>query len=397
MLIAAFIVGLAVGGAVVWFVLRERVAAERRSRAELETTFKALSADALQDSSRSFLDQASDKLEPLQKLMERVDSHVRELERRRESAYGALTQKVQDLAVGQTQLRGETANLVRALRAPATRGRWGEMQLRRALELAGMLPHCDFVEQPTATVDDRSLRPDGVVKLPGGKNIVVDSKVPLEALLDAVEAEDEQLREARMETFVRHVREHMAQLSAKAYWQQFSPSPEFVVMFLPSESFYRYAIERDRALLEMGPKQRVILASPTTLITLLLAAASGWREETLADSARQISELGRDLYERLATMGSHFARLGGRLDKAVEAYNETLGSLEARVLPAARRFPDLGLPASLPGVAQHIPQRSIILNRVLTWSKTSRGDARSVGCPLGLEQRSARSSDGGSD
>ncbi len=353
MLIAAFIVGLAVGGAVVWFVLRERVAAERRSRAELETTFKALSADALQDSSRSFLDQASDKLEPLEKLLERVDSHVRELERRRESAYGALTQKVQDLAVGQTQLRGETANLVRALRAPATRGRWGEMQLRRALELAGMLPHCDFVEQPTATVDDRSLRPDVVVKLPGGKNIVVDSKVPLEALLDAVEAEDEQLREARMETFVRHVREHMAQLSAKAYWQQFSPSPEFVVMFLPSESFYRYAIERDRALLEMGPKQRVILASPTTLITLLLAAASGWREETLADSARQISELGRDLYERLATMGSHFARLGGRLDKAVEAYNETLGSLEARVLPAARRFPDLGVPAKdeLPALA----------------------------------------------
>ncbi len=345
MLIAAFIVGAAVGGGAVWLVLRERVAAERRSRAELETTFKALSADALQDSSRSFLDQASNKLEPLEKLLERVDSHVRELERRRESAYGSLTQKVQDLAVGQTQLRGETANLVRALRAPATRGRWGEMQLRRALELAGMLPHCDFVEQPTATVDDRSLRPDVVVKLPGGKNIVVDSKVPLEALLDAVEAEDEQLREARMETFVRHVREHMAQLSAKAYWQQFAPSPEFVVMFLPSESFYRYAIERDRALLEMGPKQRVILASPTTLITLLLAAASGWREETLADSARQVSELGRDLYERLATMGSHFARLGGRLDKAVEAYNETLGSLEARVLPAARRFPDLGVPA----------------------------------------------------
>ncbi len=353
MLIAAFIVGAAVGGGAVWLVLRERVAAERRSRAELETTFKALSADALQDSSRSFLDQASNKLEPLEKLLERVDSHVRELERRRESAYGSLTQKVQDLAVGQTQLRGETANLVRALLAPATRGRWGEMQLRRALELAGMLPHCDFVEQPTATVDDRSLRPDVVVKLPGGKNIVVDSKVPLEALLDAVEAEDEQLREARMETFVRHVREHMAQLSAKAYWQQFSPSPEFVVMFLPSESFYRYAIERDRALLEMGPKQRVILASPTTLITLLLAAASGWREETLADSARQISELGRDLYERLATMGSHFARLGGRLDKAVEAYNETLGSLEARVLPAARRFPDLGVPAKdeLPALA----------------------------------------------
>jgi DNA recombination protein RmuC len=353
MLIAMFATGVLVGGLAVWAVLRERLAAQRRVETQLGTTFRALSADALRETSSSFLVQASTKLEPLEKLLTSFDAHVRELERRREHAYGALTTKVDVLNEAHEQLRGETASLVRALRAPATRGRWGEMQLRRTLELAGMLNHCDFVEQPTATAGDRPLRPDVVVKLPGGKNIVVDSKVPLEALLDAVQTEDDTTRDARMADFGRHVREHMAQLSAKGYWQQFAPSPEFVVMFLPSESFYRYAIEQDHGLLEMGPKQRVIVASPTTLITLLLAAASGWREETLAESARQISELGRDLYERLATMGGHFSRLGNRLDKAVEAYNETIGSLESRVLPAARRFPDLGVPAKaeLPAVA----------------------------------------------
>jgi DNA recombination protein RmuC len=344
MLIVAFIAGLSLGGAVVWLVLRERIAVQRHARHELETTFKALSADTLQQTSTSFLEQASGKLEPLEKLLERFDEHVRELERRREGAYGALTTEVRALKSGQEQLRSETAGLVRALRAPATRGRWGEMQLRRALEMAGMLAHCDFLEQPTAAGEDGALRPDVVVRLPGGKNIVVDAKVPLEALLDAMQAEDDDLRETRMRDFVRHVKEHMSKLSAKAYWQQFAPSPEFVVMFLASESFYRHAIEREPMLLEQGPSQKVILASPTTLITLLLAAASGWREETLAENARQVSRLGRELYERLATMGGHLEKLGGRLDKAVEAFNETVGSLESRVLPAARRFPELGVP-----------------------------------------------------
>jgi DNA recombination protein RmuC len=345
MVTVAFITGLAVGGVAVWFFLRERIAARQRAQGELETTFQALSAAALERTSSSFLAQASGKLEPLEKLLALFDEHVRELERRRESAYGALTTEVKTLKSGQEQLRTETAALVRALRAPQTRGRWGEMQLRRALEMAGMVAHCDFVEQPTVTGDNGSLRPDVVVRLPGGKHIVIDAKVPLEALLDAMQTEDDDLRERRMEDFVRHVREHMSRLSAKAYWQQFTPSPEFVVMFLASESFYRYAIEREPMLLEQGPSQRVILASPTTLISLLLAAAAGWREETLAESARQISQLGRELYERLAVMGSHLGKLGGRLDKAVEAFNDTIGSLESRVLPAARRFPELGVPA----------------------------------------------------
>jgi len=242
---------------------------------------------------------------------------------------------------------------VKALRAPATRGRWGEMQLRRALEMAGMLAHCDFVEQPTVTGDERLLRPDVVIKLAGGKNIVVDAKVPLEALLSAFESDDDDVREAGLRDFVRHVRDHMTKLSAKAYWQQFSPSPEFVVMFLPSESFYRYAVEQDPSLPEFGPRQRIILASPTTLISLLFAAAAGWREETLAESARQISERGRELYERLGTMGRHFGTLGSRLDRAVAAYNEAVASLESRVLPAARRFPELGVSSKdeLPEIA----------------------------------------------
>jgi DNA recombination protein RmuC len=345
MLIVAFIAGFALGGAAVWLYLRERITAQRRSDAQIETAFRALSADTLERTGSSFLAQATGKLEPLEKLLERFDEHVRELERRREGAYGALTTEVKALRSGQEQLRTETAGLVRALRAPATRGRWGEMQLKRALEMAGMLEHCDFVEQPTAAGENGLLRPDVVVRLAGGKNIVIDSKVPLEALLDAMQTEDDGLRETRMDDFVRHVREHMAKLSAKAYWQQFAPSPEFVVMFLASESFYRCAIEREPILLEQGPNSRVIIASPTTLISLLLAAASGWREETLAESARQVSRLGQELYERLATMGGHLTKLGGRLDKAVDAYNETVGSLESRVLPAARRFPQLGVPA----------------------------------------------------
>jgi len=251
---------------------------------------------------------------------------------------------VQLLAESQNQLRGETSSLVKALRTPTARGRWGEMHLRRALEMTGMLQHCDFVEQPTASTPDGTLRPDVVVRLAGGKNIVIDAKVPLEALLDALQTDDENERERKLQDFVRHVRAHVSKLALKAYWRQFSPSPEYVVMFLPTESFFRYALEEDHSLLEFAANQNVLIASPTTLIANLRSAAMGWREETLAESARQVSELGQELYDRLSTMGGHVSKLGSRLEKAVEAYNETVGSLESRVLPSARRFQDLGVP-----------------------------------------------------
>ncbi len=353
MLIAAFVVGLIVGGIAVWMIMRGRHGAEQRAHEQLSDTFKALSAETLQQTTASFLDLAKDKIEgvataqltPIKDSLRRFDEKVEQLERARQLERGALTQQIEALQRGAEQLRGETASLVTALRASEVRGQWGELQLRRTLELAGMLEHCDFVTQPTAAGDDGLLRPDVIVRLAGGKNIVIDSKVPLKALLDALQATDDEARGQSLDEFVRHVREHMRKLAEKAYWRQFAPAPEYVIMFLPSESFYRYAIERDGSLLELGPQQKVIFASPTTLISLLLTAAAAWREETVAESAREISEQGRLLYERLATMGGHFGNLGRRLAKAVEAFNETLGSLETRVLPTARRFPELGVSA----------------------------------------------------
>jgi DNA recombination protein RmuC len=351
MVIAALVVGMILGGLAVWFILRERVGARRRSEEELSTAFKALSAETLQQTTSSFLDLAKDKIEgvasaqlsPIKESLQRFDQKVEALERARQQERGALTEQIMALQRGTEQASRVTAGLVTALRASEVRGQWGELQLKRTLELAGMLEHCDFVQQPTVSGDDGLLKPDVIVRLAGGKNIVVDSKVPLKALLDALQTEDHRAREQCLDEFVRHVRDHMRKLSEKAYWRQFAPAPEFVIMFLPSESFYRYAIERDGSLLELGPQQKVIFASPTTLIALLQAAAAGWREETIAESAREISEQGRLLYERLATMGGHFGNLGKRLSKAVEAFNETLGSLETRVLPTARRFPELGI------------------------------------------------------
>jgi DNA recombination protein RmuC len=375
MTVLMLFIGLAIGGIGAWALMRERLSAAIHGKDDLANQFKALSAEALRQNNDSFLTLAQTRFDtfqseakaelekreqavqnlmtPIKETLEKVDTQVAALEQKREKAYGALTTEVRLLHESQDKLRTETTSLVTALRSPSTRGQWGEMQLKRVLEMAGMLPHCDFIEQPTTTADDRMLRPDVVVKLAGGKNIVIDSKVPLQALLDYAQAESDDVRASHLATFVRHVHDHMTKLSAKAYWQQFRPSPDFVVMFLPSESFYRYAIENDATLLELGPSQRVILASPTTLIALLLAAAAGWREATLAESARAISDLGRELYERMATMGGHLSRLGGRLDKAVEAFNETVGSLERRVLVSARRFPELGVAsdAKLPQIA----------------------------------------------
>jgi DNA recombination protein RmuC len=346
----------------------ERAALLDRTKDELSDTFKALSAEALRTNQTSFLEvagatleryhvEARDDLEqrrqavetlvaPLRESLTRVDGQIRHLEQARSQAYGSLSEQLRSVAETQERLRAETGNLVNALRTPAARGRWGEIQLRRVVEIAGMLAHCDFVEQVTATADERRLRPDLIVKLPGGKNVVVDAKAPLQAYLESLEAPDEATRALRLADHARQIREHVVRLSMKGYWEQFRPTPEFVVLFIPGEAFYSAALEQDPGLIEEGVAQRVLIATPTTLIGVLKAVAYGWQQETVAESARAVSELGRELHARIATLGEHVLQLGRRLDGAVQAYNQTVGSLERRVLPAARRFGELGAAGS---------------------------------------------------
>jgi DNA recombination protein RmuC len=308
-----------------------------------------ISADALDANSSRFLELAEARLSgyvrPLKDSLERMDHQLKGVERVRQEAYGTLTESVRQLRSDQERLRVETGNLATALRAPHVRGRWGEIQLRRVIELAGMVEHCDFVEQQTTTDEDgRMLRPDVVVQLPGGKSIVIDSKAPLLGYLDAFrEAATEDERLASFRDHARHVREHVLRLGQKAYWRQLPSSPEFVVMFLPDETFLRAALEHDPSLVELAVANNVIPASPTNLIGLLRAVHYGWQQETIAESAREVSELGRELYKRIATMGAHFSRMGKSLDGAVKAYNETVGSLERQVLPQARRFERHGI------------------------------------------------------
>ena len=331
----------------------EKLGLLERAKADLTDTFKALSSETMKSSLERLEAQArlhdehrqralEHVVSPIRESLAKVDDQIQHLERARSHAYGALVQQVRSLAESQERLRAETGNLVTALRAPSVRGRWGEIQLRRVVEMAGMVAHCDFVEQTTATADERRLRPDVVVKLPGGKNIVVDAKVPLQAYLEAVECVDEAARDGHLADHARQIRQHIQKLSLKSYWEQFQPSPEFVVLFIPGEAFYSAALQHDPGLIEEAIGQRVLVATPTTLIGVLKAVAYGWQQETVAQSARAVSELGRDLYARLSTLGEHVGRLGRQLDSAVGAYNATVGSLERRVLPAARRLADHG-------------------------------------------------------
>ena len=329
---------------------RAELTSERNTIDErLAAAIRKLSTDALDANSARFLELADSRLSgyvrPLKDSLEKMDEKLQGVERMRQEAYGRLTEGLGLLRADQERLRLETGNLVTALRAPHVRGRWGEIQLRRVIEMAGMVEHCDFVQQPSTTDSEGNvLRPDVIVRLPGEKQVVVDSKAPLAAYLDAVRDDasvDE--RRAKLVDHARHVREHIQRLGQKAYWRQLPAAPEFVIMFLPDETFLRAALEQDGSLIELAISNNVIPASPTNLIGLLRAVHYGWQQETIAESAREVSELGRELYKRLATMGTHFSKLGKSLDNSVRAYNETVGSLERSVLPQARRFEKHGI------------------------------------------------------
>lgn len=378
MTILFFIAGLVVGAAGTWIVfLKDREAKTialtrleesvknlqaqknilENAEAILKTSFEALSGEALKSNNQAFLDLAKKSLDvkeqeiksvvaPLEDTLKRYENQILELEKSRASAYGNLENQIRSMIQTQQLLQKETGNLVSALRTPHVRGQWGQLSLRRVVELAGMTEYCDFFEQVSVKVEETRQQPDMIVKLPNGKQVVVDSKVSLHAYMDYIEAVEETSRKQGLIRHAQQIRKHMNDLSSKAYWSQFPNAPEFVVMFIPGEPFVSAAVENDPTLIEDGIENRVILATPTTLIALLRAVAYGWRQEQVAKNSQAIADLGKQLYERFATFLGHLAKTRNSLEQSVFNFNRSVSSLEGRVLPSLRKFKDLGATGS---------------------------------------------------
>ncbi len=339
---------------------QEKLSLLENAKDELANAFRALSAEALKNNNSSFLELAkadlgkhhesaksdlaqrqqaiNELVNPIKESLGKFDVSVKELEKERVGAYNSLTEQVKHLFDSSNHLRAETSTLVKALGRPETRGTWGEVQLKRVVEMSGMLEHCDFEEQVNVKTEEGRLRPDLIIRLPGGKNIVVDSKAIFQTYLEAVATEDANEKKIKMQRYVKDIKTHISLLSQKKYFEQFQPTPEFVVFFLPGEAFYRAALENDASLIDYGVEQKVIIASPVILIALLKTVAYGWRQESLAKNAKDISDLGRELYKRLSTMGDHITSLGKSLRGSVNHFNSMVGSLENKVMPQARRF-----------------------------------------------------------
>jgi len=367
---AAFLVlGLVIGGAAVYLWARtllraaeDKLSLVQDAQAGWEDRLKAATGEALSQSQTSLLQLTEAKLAPIKDTLLKFEQQTRQLEEKRAQAVTAIDVRLREVAAGQEKLRTETGSLVTALRAPNVRGQWGEMQLRRVVELAGMLEHCDFRTQESTRDDEGALlRPDLVVKLPGGKSIVVDSKVPIQAYLDAVNCDDDEVKRALLARHAAQLRDHITKLGQKRYWRQFESSPEFVVMFV-DEGLYRAALDQDGSLLEAGAEAGVVIASPATLIALLRTVAYGWQQETVAESARQISDLGSELYDRLGVFAGHFAKVGRNLDTAVNAFNQAVSSFQTRLLVTARKFPEHGVSGDPPPELKQIERKAAVVD-----------------------------------
>ena len=348
----------------------ERIAELEKAREQLADTFGALSNEALKSNSVQFLKLAQENLKqfqlqaqnelsqkeksfenlvtPIKETLEKTEKQIRQMEHERKEAHGALTQHLQSMLESQQALQGETRNLVNALRRPEVRGQWGELTLKRLAELAGMVEHCDFYEQEHTATKEGAMRPDMIVRMPGGREIVVDVKTPLDAYISAVETSDETLRTQHLQRHTKNVKDRVRELSSKAYWSQFTRSPDFVVLFIPGEQFLSAALDNDSGLMEYAMQQKVILATPTSLVALMRAIAYGWRQESLAENAEQIREVGSELYHRLATFTDHLSKIGKSLTSSVQHFNKAVGSLDTRILPSARKFTEMGISSEKP-------------------------------------------------